>query len=83
MQAVPSVAVRLERLDFAPLSGKRIGETGDVGADSELMSAMPVARCGDHLSDGLEAATALVETLEIISGGAVDEEDVGAACLAG
>src|ERR1700722_11452036 len=38
---------------------------------------MPVARCGDHLGHGLQAATALKEALEIIAGRAVDEKDVG------
>src|ERR1700676_73559 len=41
------------------------------------MSAVPVARCGDHLDNGLQAAAVLMEALEIVSGGAVHEQDVG------
>ena len=47
----------------------------------ELMSAVPVARCGGHAGDGLEAAAELVQALEIVTGGAVDEEDVGLRAL--
>src|ERR1700676_2072598 len=41
------------------------------------MNAVPVTRCGDHLDNGLQAATVLVEALEIVAGRAVDEEDIG------
>ena len=41
------------------------------------MSAVPVARGGGHPCSGLEAAAFLMEALEIIARGAVDEEDEG------
>jgi len=41
------------------------------------MSAVPVACGGGHACSGLEAATFLMEALEIIACGAVDEEDEG------
>jgi hypothetical protein len=36
-----------------------------------------VPRRGDHLGCGLQAAAALMETLEVVAGRAVDEENVG------
>src|ERR1700757_933855 len=41
------------------------------------MSAVPVACGGGHARSGLEAAAFLMEALEIIACGAVDEEDEG------
>src|SRR4029077_15407959 len=67
----------VERLDFAALGEERIGKSCGVGADGDLMSAVPVSRRGDHVDGGLQTATALVETLEIIAGGTVDEQHVG------
>lgn len=71
----------IESLDFAAVSEERVGEVGYVGADGELMSAMPVARRGDHLGESLEAAAALIRALKIISCGAIDEEEVGLRAL--
>ena len=71
----------LEGVDFGALGGERIGEASGVSADGDLMSAVPVARCGDHLTFGLQAASVLMEALEIIAGRAVDQEDVGLRAL--
>lgn len=70
------VCERLEGLDFAAVGGEKIGEARDVETGGELMRAMPVARCGDDVGDGLQALAALMKALKIISRGAVDEEDV-------
>ena len=45
------------------------------------MSAVPVASCGGHARDSLQAASDLVEALEIIAGRAVDQEDVSLRAL--
>jgi len=70
-----------ERLDFTAAGHERVSEAGGVEAGGELMSAMPVARCSGHAGDSLQAASDLVEALEIVAGGAVDEKDVGLRAL--
>jgi hypothetical protein len=47
------------------------------------MRAVPMARACDDVADGLQAAAASVQMLEEISGGAVDEQDVGLGALRG
>ena len=46
-----------------------------------MMRAVPVASCGGHAGGSLEATAALMEALEIIAAGAVDEEDEGLGAL--
>jgi hypothetical protein len=65
----------LERLDFGAIGGEGIGQGGDVRARGQLMSAVPMAGSGGHTGYGLEAPAALVEALEIVASGTVDEKN--------
>ena len=53
----------------------------DVEAGGELMRSVPMARCGGHARDGLQASAALMQALEIVAAGAVDEQDEGLRAL--
>ena len=76
-------SVGTECPDFRALGGLRIDHTGGVGARCELMGSVPMARGSGDAADSLQAASALMQALKIVAGGAVDEQNVGQSTLRG
>src|SRR5262249_52002601 len=71
----------LQGVDFSALRGLMECQSGNIRAQRNLMRAVPVARSSYHVRDGLQAATSLLQVLKVISGGLVDEKDVGERAL--
>src|SRR5260370_25506438 len=51
-------------------------QPGNIRAYSNLMCAMPVTRCRNHVRDSLQSPAALPQVLKIIAAGAVEKQDV-------
>src|SRR3989442_334866 len=70
-------AVGPQCLNFSPRGHLRIDEPGNVEARGELMRSVPVARRGGDAREGLQAAPALVQALEIVADRPSDEQHIG------
>src|SRR5260370_14439784 len=74
-------SVGAECLDFHALGGLRIKYAGDVGARSNLVGSVPMAPGSADAADGVQAASAVMQALNAMAGGAVDEQNIGVSAL--